>query len=80
MANNSTSFYVNLAGNVSSQASKFGNALSTMANKGVSNMNKLSNSVKKSVLGLHRFLKKSITWAILPCLCWALGLVQVLLR
>ncbi|NNI15528.1 tape measure domain-containing protein [Pasteurella multocida] len=58
MANNSTSFYVNLAGNVSSQASKFGNALSTMANKGVSNMNKLSNSVKKVGSGLASLSQK----------------------
>ncbi|EJS83508.1 monofunctional biosynthetic peptidoglycan transglycosylase, partial [Pasteurella multocida subsp. multocida str. Anand1_buffalo] len=52
------SFYVNLAGNVSSQASKFGNALSTMANKGVSNMNKLSNSVKKVGSGLASLSQK----------------------
>lgn len=58
MANNSTSFYVNLAGNVSSQASKFGNSLSVMANKGVSNMNKLSNSVKKVGSGLASLSQK----------------------
>lgn len=58
MANNSTSFYVNLAGNVSSQASKFGNALSTMANKGVSNMNKLSGSIKKAGAGLASLSQK----------------------
>lgn len=58
MANNSTSFYVNLAGNVSSQASKFGNALSTMTNKGVSNMNKLSGSIKKAGAGLASLSQK----------------------
>lgn len=58
MANNSTSFYVNLAGNVSSQASKFGNSLSVMANKGVSNMNKLSGSIKKAGAGLASLSQK----------------------
>ncbi|EPZ00563.1 tape measure domain-containing protein [Mannheimia haemolytica] len=58
MANNSTSFYVNLAGNVSSQASKFGNSLSAMANKGVSNMAKLSSSITKVGSGLASLSQK----------------------
>ncbi|RRN04685.1 tape measure domain-containing protein [Bibersteinia trehalosi] len=58
MANNSTSYYVNLAGNVSSQASKFGNSLSAMANKGVSNMAKLSSSITKVGSGLASLSQK----------------------
>lgn len=58
MANNSTSFYVNLAGNVSSQATRFGNSLSSMANKGISQMSKLNGHIKTVGKGLAGLSQK----------------------
>ena len=48
MAANSTSFYVNLAGNVSQQANRFGRDVSQFANKSASQLGKLSSRIKST--------------------------------
>lgn len=46
MANNSTSFYINLAGNVSSQAGRFGQAIQGMTSRSKQALNGLKSSVQ----------------------------------
>ncbi|WP_370429592.1 tape measure protein [Actinobacillus pleuropneumoniae] len=53
MANNSTSFFVNLAGNVSQQAARFGNSIANMANKNVSSLNKVSRAISAVSKGFN---------------------------
>lgn len=53
MANNSTSFFVNLAGNVSQQAARFSNSIANMANKNVSSLNKVSRAISAVSKGFN---------------------------
>lgn len=53
MANNSTSFFVNLAGNVSQQAARFSNSIANMANKNVNSLNKVSRAIASVSKGFN---------------------------
>lgn len=56
MATNSTSFYINLAGNVSAQAQKFGQSVSTMASRS----QRALSGLKSAVAGVSRGLDFSV--------------------
>ncbi|WP_193742285.1 hypothetical protein [Avibacterium paragallinarum] len=48
MATNSTSFYINLAGNISQQANRFGRDVSQFSNQSTASLAKLSSRIKST--------------------------------
>ncbi|WP_410680635.1 tape measure protein [Avibacterium paragallinarum] len=62
MATNSTSFYINLAGNISQQANRFGRDVSQFSNQSTASLAKLSSRIK-STASQFKGLGKSIGMA-----------------